>query len=311
MESASDALRLTPAISRVRKSVQRNQIGKAMVVGLDYFALTSRYDTNVIFWPVGVAQANTSMPPKVSHLWISDFISDEARANLLRQAKSRNITVWKCSLVELRQRLLSFWGNPSNRSMVTPAESNGSDPVDERGELSLLGDDDIPVGGLKSITKTAATKVDLDEIEDRTGEEEDAIPKLRERSRFRKLTAKDRKKASRLKLLKQASRRVGSGAATKTIEHQPPQSFEAILQSCSMIDREVFLFHIKHCSCISTPNNGGGHSSVSIMETAREFGLGESNVRNSLERVWRKLPHSRLVHEEGSLEVNGNSVARD
>jgi len=352
MESASSALHLNPARSGFRKSVQGNQPGKAMVVGCDYVALTSRHDPNVIFWPVGVAQANTPMPPKVTHLWISDFISEEAKANLLRHAKNRNITVWKCSLVELRQRLLSFWSNPSNRSMVTPAEANGSETIDERGKLvSFKDDEDVPAHnrGLSSVIDVVATDVDSAEIEieDRTGEEAEAIPKLRRRSRFRKPTAKDKALAARLKLMKSVHRnRSGNpvpqpeAAAVKPeseigqpapvveakpgngklsfgrlgfeevvsnllkVEKQPKvakaprrailsKELEAVLQRCSLIDQEVFLYHLKHCSCRRLTI--AVHSEKSVNKTAKEFGMGNLNVKKCLERVTEKLAQTPLV----------------
>jgi hypothetical protein len=88
-----------------------------LVVGADFFPLTSRYDPNVLFWDVNTALENKKIPKGITHLWISAYIPQDRSSQLEEEALDRNIQVWRCSIAELCNRLHPFWKKAYNRTL--------------------------------------------------------------------------------------------------------------------------------------------------------------------------------------------------
>src|SRR5690606_14128366 len=110
--AAEAASREVPGVVKAKRT--------ALVVEADYFAMTSRVDSNVIFWEPGFDVEGVPKIPKcVTHLWMHRSINAKARKELETQAQQRGIQIWKCQIFELRHRLLDFW-TPENRSLINP-----------------------------------------------------------------------------------------------------------------------------------------------------------------------------------------------
>lgn len=318
MKKASDAFRLSPVKLGTGKSVQAKRIGKALVVEADYFALTSRIDPSVIFWDADKAKSKSRIPEGVTHLWISGYTLEDVRSSLSAQAQERNIQVWKCPLVMLRERLLPFWGNPANRSMIMPVQPDENPADNHDSSLFFNPDDFSPKDNLESAIEMAIAQTtpwlnEEPEAEDRAGEDEDAIPQLRGMRRKKLLAAK----VHRLTLLKKAAERIKSGkieppssVKLKLVKTDSVQRQSTVVQSGApsaptvdiirsilvrfpVVEREVFSYHYSL--------NERGVSRISIKATATEFGLTEAIAKRLIQQVWARFSKYGLTCDENKL----------
>lgn len=125
-------LRLVPPPPDAEARSTKQKKGKVLVVEADYFALTSRIDPNVTFWDTNTAWKKRAIPRGITHLWISGHAMPEVRDRLEEEALDRKIEIWNCSLFELRRRLMPFWNEPRNRSLMIPADPEESLKVIKR-----------------------------------------------------------------------------------------------------------------------------------------------------------------------------------
>ncbi len=309
MESNSVSL-LSSVSEKVEGSKGTTSTGKALVVDADYFALTSRIDPNVIFWTANDVAKKKRIPADVEFLWISSLTLEEHRLRLQREAKVRGIEVWGCAISELCIRLLPFWFQPTNRSLVIPAnpeddKAQYSSQAQLQASLSAIGIESGLPSDEHSALKTAVVNYfsrddDEVELEDRTGEDEDAIPRVS--SKRAPVTAKEKQKFERMKLLRKAGRKAArlkakgvlpSNGSSSRSGPQPSFSvseLKSALQNFSTLDSTVFTFHYEH--------------GASLEATSAEFSFPQRNVQRILDKVWSKLPeHGFKSGEKALLEA--------
>jgi len=154
---------VAPPMWRPKKTAEPKK-PKVLIVGSDYFALTTRIDTQVVFWSVDEAVKNPIatdhffIPEDVTILWVDPGIEGEVRRNLLDQAIVRGLAIWREDMAsyELRQKLLPIWADDSNRSMVWPAVDQGPDIYLEREEKSRTRSEFIKQERLEALREAGA-----------------------------------------------------------------------------------------------------------------------------------------------------------
>jgi hypothetical protein len=281
---------------------------RVLVVEADYFPLTCRIDPCVIFWKPGVATPTTRIPKGISHIWISQHALKAIRQNLLGQAIAQGIVIMRCPLGELRRRLLPFWGDPRNRSLILPADSGDNNLPEPIRDLEFFEDNStFPIGGLsRSIIDTIVEKVNattLGEAETPIIEKESELEVIKETSHLQK----------RRRLLKLAANRVkkrqaeGKPATKSTevlpaapilrlvspqvVRQQPQADFVYILSQLPAHDRLVYEFYYGL-------GEGKGRQAT-FAEVSSEFGLPQDNVKKIIERVQRKLGLQNILEGLG------------
>lgn len=265
--------------------------GKVLVVEADYFALTVRKDDNIVFWDANTTRTNGEIPKGVTHLWVSNHTNDGIRERLLFQAERRSIVVWSCALRELRRRLLPFWADDANRSLIDPVEP----------------DDSSLAGGYRVSTLFEANKAKTRRLK--------LLKSAAERVAVPAQPAVSEKPQRRTPPLKLVPRPVVEPQAPESVREPIPESMSTspsvevevlepvpaspeapsatpdwitALDKLPDLDKHVF-------SVIYGINTG--KPPQSIESVAEEFALPEPNLKRILARVLAKLePHGFIGH---------------
>jgi hypothetical protein len=297
---------LSPEVVRKQKLQ-----GQVLVVDADYFALTIRIDPNVIFWMPGQSSVDSVIPSGVRYIWISKWTAPEIRIALRAQAKERGIEIWECVIGELIRRLIPFWKEPANRSLIRPVQPK-EDAVDELDQMSSYQSrDDASDAGLIGESFNLRSVI-TENSSQNLGADEEELAEEKENRQLQK--AKDR----RLKLLKKSAARVAAqrfqaqALPAKKVskpgrlpQHMPepserikvikpsPVLFQE-LAKLPVFDRKVFCFHF-----------GLGDSVVSVIpsieRTVSEFKIPAVNVQRILKRVSAELAQADSLRNQQDL----------
>ncbi|MFH0890862.1 MAG: hypothetical protein V1856_02425 [Candidatus Liptonbacteria bacterium] len=265
-------------------------IGRILVVQADNLGLTTRVDPNVIFWDARRARTETRIPKGITHLWISDHVPGAIEQALLDQAEERRIVVWTCLLGELIRRLLRFWADPSNRSLLRAAEGEeegGSSGHGYAYHPNSLGIEDA--GEVFSLNRSTIERVVSKQLTGLDGH--GVYPRAQEdldsehpRPAFSGVRRGHPPPAKRLRLLRIAAKRAARAKTAAGTEKPATNSGGAVrekrvsipasVRNLPEFDRQVIEFYL-----------GGNGQPRSLTEVAREFGLPEVNVQRVIERT--------------------------
>lgn len=303
-------------------------VAKVLVVEADCFALTTRVDPNVIFWKPGFSKESVpEIPPGVTHVWLSKWVSVGDRAQIHAQAVERGIEIWKCVLGELKNRLLPVWKNDSNRSLMKPDyaddESDGESEdfaITFGGEGALKGASNLVAASsyASPIWEDGRYSADVQPGDDPPAEnpQDELRLILRSTSKNRKKKGIDilkrihaentRRRAKEAARASDSSEKRALIADVEEIEVKEPAPPQQTVAPIAKPSKPVEISALVNLEKIPEFERMlfTSHYSRDVVDetvTAAEFELPPSNVQKILRRVWGRLQQQGFKHDEAWL----------